>query len=82
MHSYNNFDHGWWGMGAGMFMMLMVVVLAVIGVFAILKWMTESSRSRRQDMSGYAEACLKERFARGEIDEDTFQRQLDEIRKG
>ncbi len=65
--SGNSVDHAWWGMGIGMFIMLMVAVLAMVGVFAIAKWMTGSSRRNRPDPSGFAETSLQEPYARGTL---------------
>ncbi|WP_083704876.1 SHOCT domain-containing protein [Motiliproteus sp. MSK22-1] len=80
MHDYGFMDNGW-GMGIGMILMLVIGGLAIVGVFAILRWITQSSRNEGRQLSEFAEASLKERYAKGEIDQAAYHEQLGEIRK-
>ena len=70
-----NMDGGaWLGMGLGM---LLWVVVAVVVVWLIVRGLIALERSR----PGYGadsrpDEILRERFARGEIDPDEFERRL------
>lgn len=74
-------DHmGGFGGGGWMMLFWLIVLVAVIA----LAW----SFARRGGRSAgppsgedRAEALLRERFARGEIDQETYRRQLDELRR-
>ena len=66
-----------YGMAGGFGWMFMVLwwVLIVIGIVALVKWMGTSSDSRgRSDGGSRALDILKERYARGEIDDQDFQK--------
>ncbi|MBT9567203.1 MAG: SHOCT domain-containing protein [Thiobacillus sp.] len=64
-------EFGW------VFMVLWWVLIAV-GIFALFKWIGSSSDSARTGDSRSALNILKERYARGEIDDQEFQkRKLD-----
>jgi putative membrane protein len=73
---------GHMGWGGGWLMMLvwlvvLVLVVLVVRALATGRWGRGPSRSGRDD----AEAILREQFARGEIDEETYRRRLQELRK-
>lgn len=76
MHSW--YGHGGWMWGMGLFWIL---VLAL--VIAAVVWLVRSSsgvgRPSSRDTS--AEEILRQRYARGEIDEDEYRRRLDEMRR-
>ncbi len=74
--------HGWgWGMGAGGFGM---IILWILGILAIIWVVREVGAGRLFPRSGgdqrstpsqdSALAILRDRYARGEIDEDEFER--------
>ena len=70
-------------MGGGVGTILLLVVLAVV-VWAIIKvfpdWQDRLGlSSRRQDS---AEETLRQRFARGEIDAEDYERSLEVMRHG
>ena len=70
-----NMDGGaWLGMGLGM---VLWVVLAVVVVWLIVRGLIALERTRTdgRDSSG-PDDILRERFARGEIDADEFERRL------
>lgn len=70
-----NWDSGaWLGMGIGM---LVWLVLAVAIVWLIVRGLTVLER-RRPDGSNWVapDDILRERFARGEIDAEEFERRL------
>lgn len=65
---------GWWG-GWGMMLGWLIVLLAVVGVvWLLVRRMPGSS-------GGRAEEALRERYARGELDEETYRRMLAELRR-
>jgi putative membrane protein len=68
------------GMGVGMLLFLALVVLVVIAVLRSFPQHRNESAQRRA--SDRAEELLAERFARGEIDSDEFQRSRDLLRHG
>jgi putative membrane protein len=74
-----NWDEGaWLGMGVGM---LLWVVLGVVVVWLIVRGLIalERTRSDRPTASG-PDDILRERFARGEIDAEEFERRLTLLR--
>lgn len=82
MHAmiWTHMDHmGWAG---GWFMSLFwiaIFVLILAGIWALLR-REKDPRPKGGPSDANAEEILKRRFARGEIDEDTFRRIRDELR--
>ena len=71
-----NGNYGW-GMGWGFpFLGPIVWILVLIGIVYLVRWLV-SSRDERVQESPLD--ILKKRYARGEIDRDTFQRMKKEI---
>jgi putative membrane protein len=60
----------WWAMGIGWLLFLALATTAVVLV-------VRSSSGRNSGLRGAAEDVLTERFARGEIDEDEYDRLRD-----
>ena len=77
-------DHMGWGGGWGMmFGWTLAIVVIVLIVWALGRG--RSSDGGHADSGGppgedRAEAVVRERYARGEIDEETYRRRLDELR--
>jgi len=69
-----NGQMGWGGMGI-LWVILALIVIA--GVLTIYQGVREARR-QRQDTP---EQVIKRRYAKGEIDRDTYQRMLDDLRK-
>jgi putative membrane protein len=70
-----NWDGGaWFGMGIGM---LVWLLFAVLIVWVVVRGLSELER-RRSDGSNRSapDDILRERYARGEIDADEFERRL------
>jgi putative membrane protein len=69
---------GWGGMWFGPLFMIALLALLVAGVVALVRW----SGSRGSDGGGRvrtARDILDERYARGEIDREEYQRRRDDI---
>jgi putative membrane protein len=79
-----NWDGGWWlGMGVGMIVWVLITVLIVVLVVRALigPQPPRNDPPRNEPPSRQEpEAILRERFARGEIDADEYQRRLDLLR--
>ena len=63
--------YGGWGMGLGWIFMLLFWVLVIVGIVALVKWLrNQNPGTSRAD----ARQILDERYARGEIDREEYQR--------
>ena len=71
---------GHMGWGGWMMMFWWVLILAL--VVAAIWWQARRRRPKREEPGDdRAEGILRERFARGEIDEATYRQQLTELRR-
>lgn len=70
---------GWWGMGIGFVFMILFWALVILGIVALIRWLTwESQAGREQDRRKQPRDktpldIVKERYARGEIDRDEYE---------
>jgi putative membrane protein len=63
------------GFGFGGIFMILWWVLIIVGIVVLVKWMaTSSSADGRSGGDSKALDILKQRYARGEIDEQEFQK--------
>lgn len=77
--------HDGWGWGvAGFWAMLLLMVLFWGAVVALVAWAIREFRPKAEPPFGRGDAIriLEERFARGEIDADEFQRRRDILQGG
>jgi len=68
---------GWAG---AWFMWIFWLALLLLVILAI-RWMTTSGSGERRGRSEDAESILKRRYASGEIDDQSFQRMREELRR-
>lgn len=72
----------WWG-GDWSWGAWLLMTVTMFGFWALVIWAVASFvRGGRDDRPRGAEDVLAERFARGEIDEEEFQRRRDLLRAG
>lgn len=84
MMGYNGTFGGWgMGWGFGWVFMLIFWALIILGIAALVKWLMGSSTG---GTSGPREKTpldlLKERYARGEIDQEEFERKKRDLSGG
>lgn len=76
MHGYGM--TGGFGFGGGF--MILWWVLIIVGVVVLVKWLTTSFGTRNRSGGGStALDILKERYARGEIDEQEYQKRKSDL---
>jgi putative membrane protein len=72
-------------MGGGLILTLLVLVVVVWAIIKVFPdWQDRVSLDRRVDSrrEGSAEETLRQRFARGEIDAEDYERSLEVLRNG
>lgn len=62
-----------WGPGFGMFFMLLFWGLIILGIVALVKWLTGLSVNTGASPRKTALQILEERYARGEIEREEFE---------
>jgi len=65
--------HGWSWIGLGLVPMLLIWGLLILGIIAIVRWLSRTSPPVRNREGNTPVDILRERFARGEIDEEEFE---------
>lgn len=67
------------GYGFGWIFMILWAMLIIIGIVALVKWMSIPSAAEKHSGESRALNILKERYARGEIDEQEFQKKKHDL---
>ena len=62
-----------WGMSFGWFFMVLFWALIILGVIAIVKWLSGGSVGAAGSQEKTTLDILKKRYARGEIDQEEYQ---------
>jgi len=62
-------DYWGWGMGFGWIFMILFWALVILGIVALIKWLSDQSGSRGKT----ALEILQERYARGEIQREEYE---------
>jgi putative membrane protein len=70
-----HWDYGW-GMGSGWLFMVVFWVLAIVGIFFLVKLL---SGSKKEDKTETALDILKKRYASGEIGREEFEEKKKDI---
>jgi putative membrane protein len=73
-HDMDNFGWGW-GMGFGWIFMILFWGLAILGIVALVKWLSGSGVPKQKTPL----EILQERYARGEIDREEYQRKKTDL---
>jgi len=74
----NNMGGFGWGPGFGWIFMILFWGLIILGIVAIVKWISDSSQNTNNSQPKTALDILNERYARGEIEREEFeQKKLD-----
>lgn len=68
------------GWGYGAFGMLIWAVI-LVGIVALVVWLVGRSSRTSQERRESPQEVLKLRYAHGEIDEDEYHKQLEELRR-
>lgn len=72
-------EFGWWGMGFGFLFMILFWALIILGIVALIRWLTGESQAgrergtREQPRDKTPLEIVQERYARGEIDRDEYE---------
>ncbi|MBW8459079.1 MAG: SHOCT domain-containing protein [Thiobacillus sp.] len=67
------------GYGFGWIFMILWVMLIIIGIVVLVKWLSAPSVAEGRSGESRALNILKERYARGEIDEQEFQKKKHDL---
>lgn len=70
-------EYGWYGPGIGWMFMMLVWVLVIVGVVALIKWLSWSPTQRGETPL----AILKARYARGEVSKEEYERMRHELQE-
>jgi len=67
------------GFGFGWIFMILWVMLIIVGIVVLVKWLSAPAAAEGRSGESGALSILKERYARGEIDEHEFQKKKHDL---
>jgi len=76
-----NYDHGGWWMGGMWFAPLLFWILVIAAAIFIVRSLRERGQGQGQGQQESSLDILKKRYARGEIDRDTFEQMKKDIKE-
>ncbi len=65
--------YGWWVVGIGMVHMLLFWGLIILGIVALVKWLSGTAVGAEKSGEKTPLDILKQRYARGELDQKEFE---------
>ena len=75
----NNMGGYGWGPGFGWIFMILFWGLIIVGIVAIVKWISGTSQNTNIPQTKTALDILKERYARGEIEQEEFEKKKQDL---
>jgi len=69
------------GFGFGWIFMTLWWVLIIVGIVALVKWLMSSGAGGRDGGDGRALDILRERYARGEIDQEEYEKRRRDLER-
>lgn len=75
----NHMGNFGWGYGFGWVFMILFWGLVIVGIVAIVKWISESSTNTNSNQPKSALDILKERYARGEIEREEYEQKKQDL---
>lgn len=78
MDMMNN-GHGGWMMGGMGLLSILFWILIIAGVVLIVRWLTERNGQGKTSPAESPLDILKKRYAKGEIDRETFEKMKQDI---
>ncbi len=67
------------GFGFGWIFMILWAMLIIVGIVVLVKWISAPSATEGRSGESRALNILKERYARGEVDEQEFQKKKHDL---
>lgn len=81
MMNYGGYGYGMMGYGWGWVMMIGIFILVVLGIIALVRYLQQLARPDKQVTYKTALDILNERYARGEMSDEEYQRKKAEVIK-
>jgi putative membrane protein len=75
-----NYRYGMMGYGWGWLMMAGLIVLTILGIVALIRYLQQPGKPNYLAVEDNALNILKERYAKGEINEEEYRSKKEEIK--